>query len=186
MLSHGNLVANSATTTSYYAADSSSCESFGTVNLPAVVNGATWMFNSMFALKSIGLLTLPLCTDYSYMFYADVSLYAICVQDAAACTTTTGFIQNCPALQVLMMPNLTRGINFTNSSIGNYGMNLFASGGTIVIQGTSYTLGGIGTASGAQTITITGTPFGALVTAADATAVAIALVMTTKGYTIVN
>jgi hypothetical protein len=81
-------------------------------------------------------------------------------------------IQNCYSLQVLDMPNLTRGVNFTNTAIGNYGMNIFANG--------------IGTASGAQTITITGTPFGALVTAADATAVAIALVMTTKGYTIVN
>jgi hypothetical protein len=81
-------------------------------------------------------------------------------------------IQNCFSLQVLDMPNLTRGVNFTNTSIGNYGMNIFANG--------------IGTASGAQTITITGTPFGVLVTAADATALAIRAVMTGKGYTIAN
>ena len=81
-------------------------------------------------------------------------------------------IQGCTALQVLDMPNLTRGVNFTGTSIGNYGMNIFANG--------------IGTASGAQTITITGTPFGVLVTAADATALAIRAVMTGKGYTIAN
>jgi hypothetical protein len=57
-------------------------------------------------------------------------------------------------------------------------MNIFASGDGI--------LNGVGTASGAQTITITGTPFGALVTASDATALAIRLVLTTKGYTIAN
>ena len=70
------------------------------------------------------------------------------------------------------MPNLTRGVNFTGTAMANYGMNRFANS--------------IGTASGAHTITITGTPFGALVTAADATALAIRLVMTTKGYTIAN
>jgi len=87
-------------------------------------------------------------------------------------------ISSCPALQLLHCPNLTRGVNFTGSAIGNYGMNIFASGDGI--------LNGVGTASGAQTITITGTPFGALVTAADATALAIRLVLTTKGYTIAN
>jgi hypothetical protein len=81
-------------------------------------------------------------------------------------------IQNCYSLQVLDMPNLTRGVNFTNTAIGNYGMNIFANGVAI--------------ASGAQTTTITGTPFGVLVTAADATALAIRAVMTGKGYTIVN
>jgi hypothetical protein len=81
-------------------------------------------------------------------------------------------IQNCYSLQVLDMPNLTRGVNFTNSSMGNYGMNIFANG--------------IGIASGAQTHTVTGTPFGALVTAGDATALAIRAVLTGKGYTIAN
>ncbi len=57
-------------------------------------------------------------------------------------------------------------------------MNIFASGDGV--------RNGVGTASGAQTITITGTPFGALVTAADPTALAIRLVLTTKGYTIAN
>jgi hypothetical protein len=132
----------------------------------------------MFALRSIGLLTMPLATDYSSMFANDYVLNAIRFANSAACTTTTSMISNCLSLQVLHLPNLTRGVNFTNTSIGNYGMNIFASGDGI--------LNGIGIASGAQTITITGTPFGVLVTAADATALAIRAVMTGKGYTIAN
>ena len=178
ILSHGNLTANSATNIGYYLADAYSCESIGAVTCNAVVGGATWMFSAMTALKSIGLITMPLATDYSYMFVSSPSLNAIRFSNSAACTTTTGMIQNCFSLQVLHMPNLTRGVNFTNTSMGNYGMNIFASGNGV--------LNGVGTASGAQTITITGTPFGALVTAADATAVAIALVLTGKGYTIAN
>lgn len=172
ILSHGNLIANSATSMGYYLADAYSCESVGAVTCNAVVGGATWMFSSMYALKSIGLITMPLATDYSYMFVSSPSLNAIRFSNSAACTTTTGMIQNCLSLQVLDMPNLTRGVNFTNTSMGNYGMNIFATS--------------LGTASGAQTITITGTPFGALVTALDPTALAIRLVMTGKGYTIAN
>ena len=178
ILSHGNLIANSATSIGYYLADSYSCESIGAVTCNAVVGGATWMFSSMTALKSIGLITMPLATDYSYMFVSSPNLNAIRFANSAACTTTTGMISNCLSLQVLHLPNLTRGVNFTNTSIGNYGMNIFASGDGI--------LNGIGTASGAQTITITGTPFGALVTALDPTALAIRAVLIGKGYTIAN
>ena len=123
-------------------------------------------------MKSIGLLTLPLCSDYSYAFTGCNALNAIRFANSVACTNTTGMITNCFSLQVLDMPNLTRGVNFSNTAIGNYGMNIFATS--------------LGTASGAQTITITGTPFGVLVTAADATALAIRAVIIGKGYTIAN
>jgi len=178
ILSHGNLIANSATNIGVYLADATACESVGTVTCNAVVGGATSTFSGMFALRSIGLITMPLATDYSSMFANDYVLNAIRFANSSACTTTTGMIQNCTSLQVLHLPNLTRGVNFTGTSIGNYGMNIFASGDGI--------LNGVGTASGAQTITITGTPFGVLVTASDATALAIRLVLTTKGYTIAN
>jgi len=71
ILSHGNLTANSATNISYYLADAYSCESIGAVTCNAVVGGATWAFSAMSALRSIGLLTMPLATDYSYMFAYD-------------------------------------------------------------------------------------------------------------------
>jgi hypothetical protein len=171
ILSHGNLTANSTTSLAYAYFDNMGMEYFGTITANACTV-IEWMFANNFALKSVGLLTLPSCTNYSYAFYLCYSLVSIRVANAAACTVTTGMLTNCYSLQVLDMPNLTRGVNFTNTSIGNYGMNIFANG--------------IGTASGAQTITITGTPFGVLVTASDATALAIRAVMTGKGYTIAN
>jgi hypothetical protein len=171
IVSHGNLIANSATTLEYYAAENPNIETFGTVtaNLCTTIDLA-W-YNCL-SLSSIGLLTLPVCSIYSNAWYKCQSLVAIRVANAAACTNASGMITDCYSLQVLDMPNLTRGVNFSTTAIGNYGMNIFATS--------------LGTASGAQTITITGTPFGALVTASDATALAIRLVMTTKGYTIAN
>jgi hypothetical protein len=171
VLSYGNLIANSTTSLGYTYSDNLALEYFGTVTANACTS-ITFGWSGCFAMKSIGLLTLPACTDYSYAFNTCYALNAIRVANAAACTSTTGMIQNCYSLQVLDMPNLTRGVNFSNTSIGNYGMNIFANS--------------LGTASGAQTITITGTPFGVLVTASDATALAIRLVMTGKGFTIAN
>ena len=170
-LSYGNLIANSTTSLGYTYSDNLALEYFGTVTANACTT-ITFGWSGNFAMKSIGLLTLPACTDYSYAFNTCYALNAIRVANAANCTTTTGMITNCYSLQVLDMPNLTRGVNFSNTSIGNYGMNIFATS--------------LGTASGAQTITITGTPFGVLVTASDATALAIRLVMTGKGFTIAN
>ena len=171
VLSYGNLIANSTTSLGYTYSDNLALEYFGTVTANACTT-ITFCWSGNFAMKSIGLLTLPACTDYSYAFNTCYALNAIRVANAANCTSTTGMIQNCYSLQVLDMPNLTRGVNFSNTAIGNYGMNIFATS--------------LGTASGAQTITITGTPFGVLVTAADATALAIRAVMTGKGYTIAN
>ena len=171
IISHGNLSGASITNAAYYVADCYGLQSFGTVNLPSCTTITyAWSYNS--ALTSIGLITIPNCTDYSLAFVSCKSLNALRFHNSAACTNTGQMIQGCTALQVLDMPNLTRGVNFTGTSMGNYGMNIFANG--------------IGTASGAQTITITGTPFGVLVTAADATALAIRAVMTGKGYTIAN
>jgi hypothetical protein len=96
----------------------------------------------------------------------------IFISSCANVTTTTSAYANCSKLRNVVMPNLTRGVSFAGTAMGNYGMNLFANS--------------IGTATGAQTITVTGTPFGALLTALDATAIAIRNVMTGKGYTVAN
>ena len=184
-LSHGNMSGNSLTQIPYYISDNILLRSFGSVNLPVVQN-ISYAWSGCPVLQSIGLINVPLATNYDFVFTSSKSLNAAYFTNCSACTSVVQMLIGCQSLQVLMMPNLTRGINFTNSSIGNYGMNLFASGGTVNIQGTNYTLGGIGTASGVQTITITSTPFGALVNLLDPTAVAIALVLTGKGYTIAN
>lgn len=170
-VSIGNVVANSATNASYFCGENKLIVKQGTVTLP-VATTITWAWSSCSNLKTVGLITCPLATNYEYAFNYCYSLTSIQFSDCSACTTTTGFLIACYSLNSAIMPGLTRGVNFSNNSMGNYGMNLFANS--------------IGTASGAQTITITGTPFGALVTAADATALAIRAVMTGKGYTIAN
>jgi len=177
IVSHGNLIANSAPSLAYYQNTSPNIERFGSVTAN-LCTSITFAWESCTALTSIGLLTLPICTDYSAAFAYCNSLVAIRFADSTACTNTTSMLIQCYSLQVFHAPNITRGVNFTNTSMGNYGMNIFASGNGV--------LNGVGTASGVQTITITGTPFGELVTAADATALAIRLVLTNKGYTIAN
>jgi hypothetical protein len=171
IISFGNITANSATSASEMLSDNYQLESIGTITMTSVTN-LSYFFSGCVIIKSIGLITANSCTNLEAFAINCNALIAIRFANCANVTNTSQMIQSCFSLQVLDMPNLTRGVNFTNSSMGNYGMNIFANG--------------IGTASGAQTITITGTPFGALVTALDPTALAIRLVMTTKGYTIAN
>jgi hypothetical protein len=170
IISFGNITANSATSASEMLSENYQLESVGTITMTSVTN-LSYCFNGC-VIKSIGLVTANSCTNLEGFASSCNALIAIRFANCASVTNTSQMVQNCFSLQVLDMPNLTRGVNFTNTSMGNYGMNIFANG--------------IGTASGAQTITITGTPFGALVTAADATALAIRAVMTGKGYTIAN
>jgi hypothetical protein len=167
----GNISGSSITSMSESFSDNPSLESVGTITLPSCTN-FIYVFSGNNNLKSVGLITANSITDVQFCFQNCLSLNAIRFANCALITSTTNMLLNCYSLQVLDMPNLKRGVNFTNTAIGNYGMNIFANG--------------VGTASGAQTITITGTPFGVLVTAADPTALAIRLVLTTKGYTIAN
>ena len=171
IISFGNITANSITSASEMVSDNYQLESVGTITMTSATN-LGYVFANNYVIKSIGLITANSCTILEAFAFNCNALIAIRFANCTNVTNTSQMIQNCYSLQVLDMPNLTRGVNFTNSSMGNYGMNIFANG--------------IGTASGAQTITITGTPYGALVTAADATALAIRAVMTGKGYTIAN
>ena len=171
IISFGNITANSITSASEMVSDNYQLESVGTITMTSATN-LGYVFANNYVIKSIGLITANSCTILEAFAFNCNALIAIRFANCANVTNTSQMIQNCYSLQVLDMPNLTRGVNFTNTSMGNYGMNIFANG--------------IGTASGAQTITITGTPFGALVTASDATALAIRLVMTGKGFTIAN
>jgi hypothetical protein len=171
IISFGNITANSATSASEMLSENYQLESVGTITMTSATN-LGYVFANDYVIKSIGLVTANSCTILEAFAFSCNALIAIRFANCANVTNTSQMIQNCFSLQVLDMPNLTRGVNFTNTSMGNYGMNIFANG--------------IGTASGVQTITITGTPFGALVTASDATALAIRAVMTGKGYTIAN
>jgi len=171
IISHGYLIANSSGSLAYYADGCENLVSFGYIDAP-VATVANQMFYGCSVLQTVGDIDAPLLQNCTNMFSGCFALGSVRFLDASAITTTTNMFTNCLSLYDLEMFGLTRGVNLTNSSMGNYGMNNFANS--------------IGTASGAQTITVTGTPFGALLTALDVTAVAISAVMTGKGFTVAN
>jgi len=123
-------------------------------------------------LRYLGYIDIPNLVAMNIAFSGCSMLEEIVFISCANVTTATSAFANCSKLRNLVMPGLTRGVSIAGTAMGNYGMNNFANS--------------IGTASGAQTITVTGTPFGALLTALDATALAIRLVMTGKGYAVAN
>jgi hypothetical protein len=183
---HGNFTGNSITGLAVnYCANAELLEQFGSITATSA-NTLEGFFMDCYILSSVKLITANACTNYTSFAFRNYNLAGLVFQDCSLVTVTTSMITLCTSLYYLMMPGLTRGVNFTGTAIGNYGMNLFVKGGTIVVQGVSYTLGPIGTASGVQNMIITGTPFGALVTAADATAVALRNDLIALGYTIVN
>jgi hypothetical protein len=169
---HGNYTANSVVGNgTNYVSGCGQLTQFGAINATLQTSFDSFFYED-FTLMSVGLITAPAATNLGSMFFRNTILGSTVFSDCSLVTVTTSMYGNCVGLFDSVMPGLTRGVNFTGTAMANYGMNRFANS--------------IGTASGAQTITITGTPFGALVTAADATALAIRLVMTGKGYTIVN
>ena len=145
-------------------------KSIGTVTATALTNGNA-AFQATYNLTGEVVLDMPLLQNATNMFNAS-AVRSVVFSNCAAMTTTTGIFSLASNLQNAVMPNLTRGVTFANTPMGNMGMSNFANS--------------IGTASGAQTITVTGTPYGQLLTALDATALAIRLVMTGKGYTVAN
>jgi hypothetical protein len=172
---HGNMTANSATTSlASYAASMPRLEEFGTITATSATTLVNFFggTNGCPVLFRVGLITAPACHNLSGFAFRCFALGELIFSDCAAVTNTTSMVTTCPSLFNLVMPNLTRGVSVAATAMGNYGMSNFANS--------------IGTATGAQTITVTGTPFGALLTALDATALAIRLVMTGKGYTVAN
>ena len=169
---HGNYTANSVVGNGFnYAIACVFLTEFGTINSTSQTSFDLFFYNC-FNLAKVGLITVPAATNLSSMFSGCWKIGSVQFANCATVTTTTSMFHQCTQLFDCVMPNLTRGVSFSGSAMANYGMSRFANS--------------IGTASGAQTITITGTPFGALVTAGDATALAIRAVLTGKGYTIAN
>ena len=165
----GNFTANSCTSmVGGFAYDK--LKSIGTVTATSVTT-ASAAFQATYNFTGQVILDMPLVQSLNNMFNAS-AVQSVTFGSCAAVTTTTTMFSLATNIQNVVMPNLTRGVSFANTPMSNSGMSNFANS--------------IGTASGAQTITVTGTPFGALLTALDATAVAIRNVMTGKGYTVVN
>lgn len=123
-------------------------------------------------LRYIGYIDIPNLAAMNIAFSGCSMLEEIVFISCANVTTTTSAFANCSKLRNLVMPGLTRGVSIAGTAMGNYGVGNFSAS--------------LGTASGAQNIIVTGTPFGALLTALDVTAVAHAATITGKGFTIVN
>jgi hypothetical protein len=138
----------------------------------ASVTNATAMFQGTYLLTGEIRLSMASLITATNMFNASSASSVVFTSSCAAITTTNTMFFLASNLNNCVMPGLTRGVSFINTSMGLYGMNNFANS--------------IGTASGSQNITVTGTPFGQLLAALDATAVAIAAIITGKGYGIIN
>ncbi len=173
----GNIVGNNLTgavASRNIFADCPVLEEVGTLTINAATSlqsifGST---NGSPRLRKVGLITAPNVTNLDTAFINCYSLSEVTFSDCALVTSVGSTFGNCVSLTNCVMPNLTRGVVFSTTNMGNTGMSNFANS--------------IGIASGVQNITVTGTPFGALLAALDATAVAIAAVITGKGYGIIN
>jgi hypothetical protein len=167
----GNITANAVTNAASMFNQCRVLEQVGAVNFALATTLQSYI-SGCSALTKVGLITAPLNQNLSSFANECYSLEELIFSDCAAVTNTTSMVANCTSLVNLVTPNLTRGVNVSDTSLGLTGMSNFANS--------------LGVASGAQTVTVTSTPFGALLTALDPTAVAIAAVMTGKGYTIAN
>ena len=148
-------------------------------------------FNSMFAttgLSTIPLINTSLGTSFTYMFSTCIALVSVPLIDLSKGTNFTGMFQNCYALQQIPEFNVSLGTNF--GSMFNF-VNSIAKGkmigGRYSISYTNQCLGraeivdifnGLGTAVGAQTITVTTNPGSAALTLTDKA------IATAKGWTV--
>jgi hypothetical protein len=170
---HGTMT-STATSLDSYASTSRMLQMMGAITAPNATSAVN-MFNECNTLSGTVTVNAPLLQNLNGFAFRCFLLDSLIFTDCAAVTNTSSMVTDCHSLTVLVMPNLTRGVNLggaSGTSMGNYGMNMFANS--------------LGTAVGTQNITVTGTPFGVLLAAADATAVAIAAVITGKGFGIIN
>jgi hypothetical protein len=167
----GTITNNTATSWSFLFDQSALLQEITGISSTSMTTGIV-TFRNCSKLRGTVTVNCPALSNADSMFQNDAQLDGLIFTNASAMVTTTNLVNGCRMLGNLVMNGLTRGINLTTTNLGNFGMSNFANS--------------IGTAAGAQTITVTGTPFGALLTALDATALAIRLVMTGKGYTVVN
>ncbi len=172
---HGNLTANSVTANGFnYLRGCEFLEEMGDITMLAATTLSTFLgsVTGTCPLRKVGVINAPLCQNLQNFAQGCGMLAGLEFINCVAVTNTSGIVSGCGSLYYLIMPNLTRGVDLSTTSMGNTGMSNFANS--------------IGIASGVQNITVTSTPFGTLLAALDATAVAIAAVMTGKGYIIVN
>ena len=136
-------------------------------NLSACTNTSS-MFNGCSSLREVPLFNLSACTNTSSMFNGCSSLREVPLFNLSACTYTGNMFQYCNALRVCHLTNLGNVTTTTNMFNGTGNLEHVTLGG--ITRGFSvannrldaaaldalYT--SLGTAAGAQTITVTGNP----------------------------
>ena len=126
----------------------------------------TSMFYNCYLLQTVPLLNTAAGTNFTYMFYNCYSLQTVPLLNTAAGTNFTYMFQGCFSLQQVPLLNTAAGTNFTSMFQGCSSLQQSD------ITGTTYTISyasanlsaaalnniytNLGTASGAQTITVTG------------------------------
>jgi hypothetical protein len=172
----GNITANNLLGfgASYMFQNTQQLTQVGNINLALAtnLNNMFSMTNGVSSLSKIGLITAPNATSLASMFSSCTALQTVSFSSCALVTNTSGVFGSAVSLVSAIMPNLTIGVDFSTTALTTDGAVIFGNS--------------IGNASGAQTITITYTPFGQELTALNAAALAAALILTTKGYTIAN
>lgn len=167
-----------------------SCYSIKTVPLynMSSCTDANYMFYLAYSLRELPLFNLSSCTNLSGFVNECKSLNTLPLFNTAACSNFNSMAQLCFSLQSLPNFNTSAGTNF-GTMLGN--CNSLAKG---AFQGTRYAISysgnclsqaaivdifnGLGTAVGAQTITVSNNPGTAGLTAAEK------LIATAKGWTL--
>ena len=138
------------------------------MQLAASLTGACQPFVECFSLREVPLFNLSACTYTGNMFSGCSSLREVPLFNLSACTNTTSMFQYCNALRVCHLTNLGNVTTTTNMFNGTGNLEHVTLGG--ITRGFSvannrldaaaldalYT--SLGTAAGAQTITVTGNP----------------------------
>ena len=158
---------SACTNTSYMFSSCSSLREVPLFDLSACTN-TSWMFISCSSLREVPLFDLSACTSTSYMFSGCSSLREVPLFDLSACTNTSYMFSSCSSLREVTLDNMD---NVTTTT------NMFAGTGSIesvTLPGLRYSVSvasnqlqaaaldalytSLGTAAGAQTITVSGNP----------------------------
>jgi hypothetical protein len=138
----------------------SGLESVGDVNLPVCTNANNFASDSQ-SLRKVGDIYAPLLQNITSFFSNCYSIEEVTFTSCGAITTTTSAFSGCRSLRKLIMQGITVGFSIAQCNLTAQALNdLFTS---------------LGTASGSQTIIVTGNPGAATCDTTIATA---------KGFTV--
>ncbi len=155
----GDVTAPLATSAHAAFSNSFTLVSVGDITLPLATSLAS-MFYFCYSVESIGIIDAPNATNLTNVIHSCYCLKEFEMTDCSAVTVITG-LNSCYSLNKIILPNLTVSVNCQNANMTAEGIDaLFTS---------------LGTAAGAQTVTVTGNPGAATCDTSIATA---------KGWTI--